>query len=70
MSVNILRYFEGREIRDARQKTADLKLLVMMAKRDQTVAEEQLRKKVEEAKKPERMPIAGSLIWRGSNDDV
>ncbi len=73
--TNIFRYFETPEIREARQLTEDLQRLVDVAKHDQQVAEENLRRKLREAEahnqevrdtKEQRLPIAGALVWRGA----
>ena len=75
--MNLFRYFESPEIRDARQHTEDLQRLVLLAKIEQQAAEEKLRKKLKEAATHNkeahdlrtRFPIAGALVWKGRLDD-
>lgn len=63
--MNLLRYFEDHEIKDARRITEDLKRLVEMAKGEQLAAEERLRTKTQETKELNRLPIASALSWHG-----
>lgn len=70
MSINIMRLFEGAEIKAARQTTDDLKRLVELAKRAERASEGKLRESICQAKdEPNRLPIAGALGWRGQSDD-
>lgn len=61
--MNLLRYFEGREIKRARETTQDLKRLVEIAKNEQRRSEDDLRRKL-----ADRPMIAGALTGRRIGD--
>lgn len=67
--MNLLRYFEGPDIREARRHTSDLKRLVELAKGEQRASEERLRQKLVNARDTlERQPVAGALTGRRDDD--
>ena len=68
--MNLLRIFEGAEIKEARAKTDTLKRLVAMAKDDQRKSEDELRAKIARAMEDiDRPMIAGALTGRRGGAD-
>ena len=68
--MNLLRIFEGSEIKEARAKTDTLKRLVEMARADQQRSENELRAKIARAMEEiDRPMIAGALTGRRGGAD-